>query len=283
MPSPIRYRLLLHALTPIAHGDTVTGVDNPTNVRLFMRQAGLVDGKPARVPAISENALRSVLFRAPLADDMIAALGIEGSALPQGVVNLLWSGGSMASGSRAPGDEIALGHAVKRLYPMLDLLGGAVDAFILPRSRLRVSAWLLASEYAAAVAAVAPDLADQCTGSAYDLLAEETRTRGTSGESVGNQMLYTYETLAAGARVLVELTLDPHTGPATAAALARALEAWDGYIGGQSRQGRGRMTVLTSTLPPSAAYAAHLAEHGAAMGAGLRDGTLGTGRVLCAK
>jgi len=59
----MRHTILLQATTPIAHGDTVTGIDNQTNTRIFMRQGMIVDGKPARVPAISENALRAVLFR----------------------------------------------------------------------------------------------------------------------------------------------------------------------------------------------------------------------------
>jgi hypothetical protein len=143
----VRYTILLQAVTPIAHGDTVTGIDNQTNTRIFMRQGMLVNGKPARVPAISENALRAVLFRGPLHDNLVQRLGLWRGDMPQSVVNLLYSGGNMAAGSKAPGDEIALGHAVKRLYPTLDLLGGAVDGFILPRSRLRMAAWLVAKEY----------------------------------------------------------------------------------------------------------------------------------------
>lgn len=279
----MRYSVLLQAATPIAHGDTVTGVDNKTNIRIFMRQGMLIDGKPARVPSISENALRSVMIRYPLADHMLDALKIGRGDLPQSVVNLLFSGGSMASGSKAPTNEIELGHAVKKLYPMIDLLGGAVDAFILPRSRLRMSAWLVAREYLPALRLVAPELEDEAREvSAYDMLTEETRTRGTGSESAGNQMLYTYETLAAGAKLFVEMTIDPHAPPATVSALAHAVSVWDGFIGGQSRQGRGRMAIIHHTLPDAGDYLAHISEHGSRMRDGLIDGTLGTGRVLCA-
>lgn len=279
-----RHVIVFQAATPIAHGDTVTGIDNATNTRLFMRQQMLLDGKPARVPAVSENALRSVLFRGPLADDLVTRLGITRGELPQAVMNLLWSGGSMASGAKAPGDEIALGHQVKSLYPMLDLLGGAVDGFILPRSRLRLAAWLVSREYVPALRFVAPELVDEAAAvSAYDMLGDETRTRGTGSESAGNQMIYTYETLAAGAKIVLELTLDPHTPPATEAALAAALSHWDGYIGGQGRQGRGRMVTLSSTLGESALYDAHMQAHVDALRTGLVDGTLGTAKVLCAR
>lgn len=279
----MRYSVLLQAATPVAHGDTVTGIDNKTNIRIFMRQGMLIDGKPARVPAISENALRSVMIRYPLADHMLDALHIGRGDLPQSVVNLLFSGGSMASGSKAPTNEIELGHAVKKLYPMIDLLGGAVDAFILPRSRLRLSAWLVAREYLPALRLVAPELEDEAREvSAYDMLTEETRTRGTGSESAGNQMLYTYETLAAGAKLFVEMTIDPHAPPATVSALAHAVSVWDGFIGGQSRQGRGRMAIIRHNLPDAGDYLAHISEHGERMRGGLIDGTLGTGRVLCA-
>lgn len=280
----MRYTILLQSVTPIAHGDTVTGIDNQTNTRIFMRQGMLVNGKPARVPSISENALRAVLFRNPLHDDLIKRLGIERGQLPQSVVNLLFSGGNMAAGSKAPGDEIALGHAIKDLYPALDLLGGAVDGFVLPRSRLRLSAWLVAREYLPALKIIAPELADEAANvSAYDMLTEETRTRGTGAESSGNQMLYTYETLAAGAKLLVEISLDAHTPEATAGSLAHALSCWDGYIGGQGRQGRGRMVVINQNLPPAQPYIDHVEAHHDAMRDGLINGRLGTEKVLCAK
>jgi len=279
----MRHTILLQAVTPIAHGDTVTGIDNQTNTRIFMRQGMIVDGKPGRVPSISENALRAVLFRNPLHDDLLSRLAIERGELPQSVVNLLFSGGNMAAGSKAPGDEMTLGHQVKRLYPSLDLLGGAVDGFILPRSRLRMAAWLVAREYAPALRLIAPDLVAEAEDiSAYDMLTEETRTRGTGAESDGNQMLYTYETLAAGAKLLVEVSLDMHTPDATRASLAHAIACWDGYIGGQGRQGRGRMAVLSSDLVPADAYLAHVETSRDAMRQGLTTGGLGTAKLLCA-
>lgn len=249
-----------------------------------MRQGMMVDGKPARVPSISENALRSVLFRNPLHDDLLQRLDIKAGELPQSVVNLLFSGGNMAAGSKAPGDEMTLGHQVKTLYPSLDLLGGAVDGFILPRSRLRMAAWLVAKEYAPALRLIAPEYVDEAMqASAYDMLTEETRTRGTGAESAGNQMLYTYETLAAGAKILIEVSLDAHTPMATRASVAHALSVWDGYIGGQSRQGRGRMLVLGHDLPDADVYIEHVQGHAESMRTGLVGGTLGTAKILCQK
>ena len=277
-----KYLIVLKALEPISHGDTVTGIDNQTNTRLFMRSNMIVNGKPARVPDISENALRSVLFREPLHDDLLRRLEIGRGGIPQSVMNLLFSGGNMAAGSKSPGDEIALGHAIKKLYPSLDLLGGAVDGFILPRSRLRLAAWPVAKEFADMIAYINPELTDEAKQfSAFDLLSEETRTRGTGSESEGNQMLYTYETMAAGTKILLEITLDPHSPDATRASLAHSLSCWDGYFGGQSRQGRGRMHIISNDLPAPEAYIDHITGYTESMRDGLIAGTFGTGKILC--
>lgn len=282
--TPRRHYLTLEALEPIAHGDTLTGTDNATNTRLFMRSGMLLEGVAVRVPDVSENAIRSVLVRQPIHDHLLRTLGLAKGEIPQPVMNLLYSGGNMAAGSTAPTDELRLGHAVKALYPSLDLLGGAVDSFILPRSRLRVTAWPLAREYAWALAHVAPPLAKRARdASIFELLVEETRTRGTGSDSAGNQTLYSYETLAAGTRILVEFTLDAWTPEPAEAALATAIASWDGFFGGHGRQGRGRMAILESTLGDGAAYLTHLTEHAATLADGLRDGTLGTGKVLCAR
>lgn len=277
-----RFQILLQAATPISHGDTVTGIDNQTNTRLFMRQQMLVNGLPARVPAISENSLRSTLFREPLADHLVQSLGIEQGTLPQSVMNLLYAGGNLGAGAKAPAQEQTLAMQIRALYPSIDLLGGAVDVFILPRASLRVASWLVAEEYADILHYVAPELeAEARLVSAFDMLGEETRTRGTGANSDGNQMLYTYETLAAGAKILVEVTIDDTAADATVAAASQALSSWGGYIGGQGRQGRGRITVLSNNLPASEDYSDHLKAHSESMKAGLLDGTLGTGVQLC--
>jgi hypothetical protein len=282
MIGPRRHYLVLKALEPIAHGDTLTGVRNATNTRLFMRSAAYLHGRAARIPDISENALRSVMFRYPLHDHLLQVLGIQRGTIPQGVMNLLFSGGSVASQASEPENSFALGHAVKRHYPSLDLLGGAVDCFILPRSRLRLAAWPMTREYAELIAQVRPDYREEANRvSIFDLIMEEVRTRGTGDESHGNQMLYEYETLAAGTQVLVELTLDAHTPPATEAAIAVALQQWDGYFGGQGRQGRGRLAIMDGPAIEAEPYLAHLSARAETMRAGLVDGTLGTGQVLC--
>lgn len=277
----MKYVSLLEAVTPVAHGDT-SMLNNGSNTRIFMRQNTIVNGYPMQVPAISENALRSVMVRAPIHDELMQSLGIGEGELPQAVVNLLWSGGSMAAGSKAPAQAMEIGHNLKKTYPSLDLLGGAVDGFILPKSRLNLSAWLVCSENQRALTYIAPEIAETATVSAFDMIAEETRTRGTGSDSEGNQMVYTYETLTAGAQILVEFTLDPHTPDLTLSCLGAALAAWDGFIGGQGRQGRGRMAIVSHDLPAPDAYHEYVATNTDVLRDGLKDGTFGSKTVLCA-
>ena len=278
-----RHLVVLEALTPISHGDTLTGIDNATNTRLFMRSTIKVDSVPVRVPDISENALRSVMLRRPLHDHLLETLGIGPGDLPQAVVNLLYSGGNLAKGSSVPGNEMALAHEIRGLYPSLELLGGATDSFVLPKSRLRLAAWPVCREFAPYIRHVSPELAEEAKSvSGFDLLSEEVRVRGTGAESGGNQMLYSYECLAAGTKILVEITLDNRTPEPVEAAVAVALNRWDGYFGGQGRQGRGRMALTPDPMTISELpYIDHFEEHADKMEAGLIDGTLGTGKPVC--
>jgi hypothetical protein len=274
----------LEALQPIAHGDTHSGLDNSTNVRIFMRSGRMLNGVAAQVPDVSGNALRAVAFRIPLHDHLIEALGIERGTLPRAVMNLLYSGGSMASGSKAPTSEGMYGVQIRGLYPTLALLGGAVDSFILPRSKMRLAAWIVSRESVRAIQVVAPHLVETAQAtSVFDLVSDETRVRGTGMESEGNQMIYTYETLAAGAQIVMEITLDAHATSVDAAVVALALERWDGYFGGQGRQGRGRLRVtsIDGIEPDASAYLAHVREHADAMRSGLITGTLGVGNAIC--
>lgn len=276
-----RNAVVIEALTPLSHGDTLTG-DNATNTRLFMRSMMRVDGVPMRVPDVSENALRSVIFRRTLHDHLLETLGVGPGDLPQAVVNLLYSGGNLAKGSSMPGNEIALSHEIRSLYPSLELLGGATDSFVLTKSRLRLAAWPVCREFARQIRSVAPELEEEAESvSAFELLEEEMRVRGTGSESSGNQMLYGYETLSAGTKILLETTLDARTPPAVEACIALAFAEWDGYFGGQGRQGRGRMEVVGKRPGNLTPYTDHLREHSEKMKTGLLDGTLGTGKTVC--
>lgn len=282
-----RFQIILEAIRPISHGDTRTGMSNPTNVRLFLREEMMVDGEVLQVPAISENSLRHLLFREPLANDLFASLGID-SGVSYPVLHFFYNGGALKKGSASPAGSYAIADKVQKLYPSVDLLSGSLDGFILPPGKLRMAAWLVTREYAPYIAKVNQDLAEEAKKiSAFELVYEETRIHGAQVPALTKDfdpspMIFTHEVLAAGARILIEGTFDPWTSAKTKAAAAHALSVWEGYIGGQGRMGRGRVAIAeTSGLPDGSAYAEHLEANKDAMRSGILDGTLGSGKLIC--
>lgn len=277
------YSMILKALSPISHGDTLTGVNNSSNTRLFMRSLHYVNGLPIRVPSLSENSFRTVAIRKPLAVHLLQACEIESGQLPKSVINLLFSGGNLMGGAKAPNDEFTLAKQVRSHFPSLALISGAVDDFVLPQGALRLVIWPIAREYQDSLKYVVDDaiVTEAGQASIFDLVGEETRTRGTGNESEGNQMLYTYETMAAGTRFFVKFVLSPNASELCRSALGFALQQWDGFFGGQGRQGRGLMAVEAINLPIGELYRDYIDTNKSKLTDYLKDGTLGSGKVLC--
>ena len=277
-----KYSFVLEALSPVSHGDTQTAINNNTNIRLFMRQNVIVNGIPSRIPTLSENSVRSVIFRKTLAEDLLIKLNVSG--LPKTVVNLLFSGGNLLSGAKSSGREFELGRSVMHNYPSLELLSGAVDSFILPESKLRPCLFPITKEYTRFLEKVAPSevVEESKNISVFDLIQEETRTRGTSDESEGNQMLFTYETLSSGSKFFVLCYLNYGVTDLCESSFFYAIKNWPGYFGGQSRQGRGLMSISEIDFCNNGQlYADYIEENKEGLKSGLEDGTLGTGVVLC--
>jgi CRISPR/Cas system CSM-associated protein Csm3 (group 7 of RAMP superfamily) len=122
--------------------------------------------------------------------------------------------------------------------------------------------------------------------SAFDMLDDVTLTR-QAGQVGSGQMIWSFETLAAGGQVLCRMHLVPFTPELTAGALLAAVETYlreDATIGGQAARGFGfvRGEWLTAyDLAAREAYESYLAENREALGSGLRDGTLGMSKVIC--
>lgn len=236
------------------------------------------------VPAISANSIRHELVREPAMLHLCQALGIDPafpgkSELPPGVEALLYNGGNIEQGAKEPSNAHALAWAIREAYPSLDLLGGVTDSFDLGESRLRVSAWLVCRENAAALAGspAAGQLAAQV--SACDLLDEITSTRQASPGGEG-QMIMSTETLCAGAQILCRFTLAPFTPALTEGALVAALETWrelDATITGQRARGYGGCRSEWLTRPVNddrGLYEQYLAEHRDNLAEGLRSGMM---------
>lgn len=307
------FSLVLRSATTISHGDTHTSMGG-SNIRLFMRKNVKLDrGVAMRIPAISENSLRSIIFRQPLANHLIETLELNNEDLYKTVVNFIYSGGNLMSNKQAKeknqeekttenkkkgadSNEFSLAREVMKNYPSFELLGGATDRFILPQSALSLCAWPITKEYTETISLVAGKRNDSLSKeeseeiveksrniSVFDLVSEETRTRGTGGESDGNQILYTYETLAEGSEILLRIAFDHGSSDLAKSAAAFALKEWDGFFGGQRRQGHGLIMITKNTLKYDGLYEQYIIKNKEMLRSGLIDGSFGTDYELCGK
>jgi hypothetical protein len=246
------------------------------------------------VPQVTANSLRHQIVREPSWSHLRDHLGLVDATpgrgpLPQGVEAIFYNGGNIASGAKQPANVFGLSLAVRRAFPSLDLLGGVTDSFDLGESKLRVAAWLVCRENAAALAgSPAADL-PTARVSVFDLLDDVTLTRQAGAVGTG-QMLWSFETLCPGAAVLCRLGLAPFTPELTRGALFAAVDRYlaeDASLGGQAARGFGRVVGewLVGPTPTDRAakeaYETYLEDNRDALLAALRDGSLGSGaRIL---
>ncbi len=237
------------------------------------------------VPAVSANSMRHQLVREPSWQYLWQALGIKPGVdqMPDACEALFVNGGNIKAGAKQPRNSWAIAHAIKAAYPSLELLGGVVDSFDLGESRLSVSSWLVCAENADALAGTCAESAPEASISAFDMLDDVTATRQATGAGVG-QMIYNFETLAKGAKIMVGLYLSPYTSQLARGALGAAIGqfmAANGTVAGQSARGFG--LVDADIAEGNAAYmdgdVAAYAEYLTAQHDELREGIL-TGTLM---
>lgn len=247
------------------------------------------------VPAVSGNSLRHQVVREPAYHYLVAALGLHEAQpgqgpLPAGVEAIFYNGGNIEAGAKQPSNPHGLAQAIRRLYPSLDLLGGVTDSFDIGEGRLKGAGWLVCRENRQALyGSPAYDL-PAARVSAFDMLDDETRTRqaGLTGEG---QMIYSFETLCAGAQIVYRMVMPLDTPSLTRGALVTACEQFLStmpVMGGQGARGYGwaggewlRRPDETDDALCGQAYADYLAENAAELVDGLTSGKLGTSiRVL---
>jgi len=253
-------------------------------------QQALPERQAVLLPALSGNALRHVLLRAPGAVRLLQALGLDPQhdAVPVGVERFLFGGGNTAAKVSTPSNADLLETTVRARYPFVDALGGAVDRFLFSRSQVAIASWIVCREHNAATEEIA-GLTSQV--SLLDTIYEETRTRAGIGgkDAASGQMIFSYEVLPLGTQVLVEIRFQPWTSPRTKGAMQQAVQDWyasGACLGAKNAQGHGVCRVLRAELPyaqEAADYLISLETEREALAAGLRDATFGTGMVLCAQ
>jgi hypothetical protein len=262
-------------------------VASPTLATLHFAAESAVQGRRRlglEVPCFSGNSVRHEMVREPGMWHLLSRLGLHQQELPEGVAQLLYNGGDLDSS--APNDVFKLQREIAAAFPLLGLIGGATDGFVLGSSNLEVGCWVICQENndALQLAGMQSDL------SIFDMLDRETLTRHTAGRVGGSPMPFSFEVLAKGAEMLIGFSLRPYTTELEMGALMAALATYrdaDSTLGGQGARGMGRVLVdwvdgpIQEGEERRARYEAYLEEHRDALRDALLTGTLGAGKVVC--
>ena len=246
------------------------------------------DTLTVEVPTYSANSLRHELVREPAMWHLYDRLGLDFDEPTGARTSIFYNGGDLKTSGSA--SIFWKRKRARTAYPVLALLSGATDSFILGESNLNVHAWLVCKENNRELERVGME----SDTSAFDLLDQVTHTRhsgrlGGDGDS-DNQMLFTFETLVPGAEIVVEFSLSPYAQPLEEGALLTALEHFqqlDGTLGGQSARGYGQVDFEMLHAPDDvdaedvqAAYEDHLEENRDDLREGIMEGTLCTGKEI---
>lgn len=246
------------------------------------------------VPSISGNALRHCMIREPGANRLIAELGLQpytnklvDEHLTIGVTRFLYSGGQLQAKAKSPSKYDLLEADLRQRYPIVDAVGGSTDSWLMTESACKVAGWVVCEENNRATQAIA---GIESKVSIFDYLSEETKTRAGIGgkDKESGQMIFSYEVLAAGLPVVVEVSFNPFSQPLTIGAVWQAVQDWSvqgGIVGGRSQIGHSRfaMEVLSGDYAEQGqAYLSYLAESRDELRSGLLDATFGTQVELCA-
>lgn len=268
--------------------DLLAMLSNPVDTQRTQAQSSIIE-----VPTVSANTIRNRLVRAPGWEHLCAALGIDAEhpgdgELPLGVEALFVNGGNIESGAKQPNNPEAMANAVRRKYPLLDLLGGVMNATILGRSCLSVNSWLVCRENAAILDKTSVSDSPNMKISSFQMVDSETKVRSKTLRGVGQQIANA-ETLAVGSEIFVRLTLTPFTTDLTKGALYAALRTFESspYVGGRSATGNGMMDMrilkdLEGAGDLLGLYEDYLEEHRDQLRDGLLRGTFCIGdKAIC--
>lgn len=240
--------MILHGvfrlLSPLSHIGESISTDSYLNEEPIIQP----DGSIERVFVYNGNAWRGQL-RDLMAMDLCEQLGVQ---LPLPAFHLLFSGGSIGDSTNI---DLEQARELRRLLPMVSLLGGGVGNQILPGRLVVGNSYPICRETAHLV----PQRYHWATLQEYRLLTCEksfTRTDdgkhphraghldGERGDEV-QQMRYHVELLAAGATLYTYLLLDGAAQTEVGALMAALNRFRDKpHIGGQASRGHGRCALI---------------------------------------
>ena len=232
------------------------------------------------LPTFSANSLRHEMVREPGLWHLFNSLGIAFDEPLPAMTAMFYNGGDIKSGATQPSDVFWLRKMIRERYPLLALISGGTDAFILGESNLRIHSWVRCRENNDVLSSVGLDT----TTSIFDAVDEWTLTRHANRVESG-QMPFSFETLAAGTEIAVRLSVTPYADQLQIGALMAALSAYqdcDSTLGGQSARGFGLMALNwhDSQMDTDAmlTYQDYVDTNRDALRAGILDGTLWTGK-----
>lgn len=262
---------------------------NPENVTLsfksenqaFMSQLWL------QVPTFSGNSVRHEMVREPGLWHLFHRVGIGFQSVPKGVQALFENGNNIAGGSSAPSNAYALSQQIKEMFPLLGLLSGSTDSWLLGEGNLQaVNAWIVCKENNDALALAGIESRE----SIFEMLDSWTlnRLQGRAGTS---PMPYSFEVLSKGTEILVRFALSPYATELEIGALLAALTTYrraDSTLGGQAARnfGLAKCEWLHGELSPDDAHAEiiyekYLEENKDMLRRELQSGELGAGVIVC--
>ena len=220
---------------------------------------------------------------------LFSSLGLDlDTGLPTGVKALFENGGNIGKGVSAPSDSYALAQEIRKTYPILGLLGGCTDSFMLGDGNLHsVSPFYFGMEYNPALKSL---FGIEATHSVVEMLDEWTLHRHSGRTHDQSPMPYAFEVVTAGAKLYVNFQFSPWTPDIELGAFVAALETYkniDSTIGGQSAKGFGKVEVEYIEPPHerfhagSMEYDNYLEACQDALVFGLKKGFLGTQKMVC--
>jgi hypothetical protein len=240
-----------------------------------------------QVPTFSGNSVRHEMVREPGLWHLFHRVGIGFQSVPKGVQALFENGNNIAGGSSAPSNAYALSQQIKEMFPLLGLLSGSTDSWLLGEGNLQaVNAWIVCKENNDALALAGIESQE----SIFEMLDSWTlnRLQGRAGTS---PMPYSFEVLSKGTEILVRFALSPYATELEIGALLAALTTYqraDSTLGGQAARnfGLAKCEWLDEDISPEDAraeftYEKYLDEHKDVLRRELQNGELGAGVMVC--
>jgi hypothetical protein len=239
-----------------------------------------------QVPTFSGNSVRHEMVREPGLWHLFHRLGVGFKSVPKGVQAIFENGNNIAGGSSAPSNAFALSQQIRDRFPLLGLLSGSTDSWLLGDSNLSaVNAWIVCKENNDALSLAGIESQE----SIFDMLDSWTLNR-LSGRNGSSPMPFAFEVLSKGTEIAVRFGLSPYATEYEIGALLAAIftyEHADSTLGGQAARNFGLASVdwLHEVTPDDAhcqlVYERYLDDNKDALVTELRSGELGAGVVVC--